>query len=110
LLNIAGTTGAHELTHRILGVDDLAFDANDPELRGLMSIDHNKNFDKEFLTPGVPPALQLTPGQIAKLFERCKKKHHGGGGHGGGGFWPFGVFVVCYYGDDNRIDHCEIIP
>jgi len=108
---IAGTVGAHELGHPILGVGDLAFRAYDPELRGLMSINNNtNNAYNAYLTAGVPPALQFTPGQIAKLFERCKKKHHGGGGGGGGGFYPDGVWIVCYYGDDNRIDHCEFIP
>lgn len=71
-LRVDGIVGAHELTHKLGDIRDLPFDQKNPNL---MNLGNNPLKNSYLLGPGLPPALQLTPDQIKKLFDACKKLH-----------------------------------
>ena len=87
---IAGTIGAHELVHKITGIGNQPYDADNPNLMMVAP-------DSVLLTPGtLPEDLQLTPDQARQLFERCRDKHPltpAGAGGGGAGGTDSGLFL-----------------
>jgi hypothetical protein len=87
----AGTTGAHELTHRIAGGANSYPDERYNGAPNLMNVDnaiknHHADSASHDDTTSPPSGFaKLTPQQVAKLFKKCIKKQKKKGGGGGGG-------------------------
>jgi hypothetical protein len=77
IAQVMGTVGAHELTHRIAGIDDIPYNGGPNGTPNLMQID---SFESQFPTAATNLFLQpygflLTTSQVSTLYQKCTKKH-----------------------------------
>jgi RHS repeat-associated protein len=87
---LAGSIGAHELAHALLGVGDLPYNASNPNM--MMYDSASATAQGSANSDPNSPLWQFTPSQVATLLGKCAKAHfgHPGGGAGGAAV-PTGV-------------------
>ena len=78
----AGSYGAHEIAHRLLGVGDLGYDSS---AKNIMMFD-KAPVDAQYAALLDPNSSMwsFTPGQIGTLFQKCQDVRRGRGGGGAG--------------------------